>query len=216
MQLQRQSNGKLIDLGTALAGGGEGQIYTVSQEPSLVAKIYHKPTSKYTNKLNLMLANPPNDPAAGQGRVSIAWPVDLLFVTGGNQQIAGFLMRRVTQVHPIHDFYNPKSRRQHSPFFNYLYLLRTARNLAAAVQSLHASGYVIGDVNESNILLAETALVTLVDTDSFQVRDSQKGVVHRCRVGKPEFTPPELQGKTFSDIDRTPQHDRFGLAVLIF
>ena len=36
----------------------------------------------------------------------------------------------------------------------------------------HVRGYVVGDVNESNILVTPTALVTLgMDTDSFQVPD---------------------------------------------
>ena len=216
MQLQRISNGQAIALGTTLGSGGEGKIYTVSSESSLVAKIYHKPTSEHRHKLSLMLANPPHDPMVGQGQVAIAWPVDLLCVVGSSSQIVGFLMRRVTQMRPIHEFYTPKNRRQHTPFFNYLYLHRTARNLAAAARALHASGYVIGDVNESNILISNTALVTLVDTDSFQVRDRKTAVIYRCGVGKPEFTPPELQGQTFSDITRTPEHDLFGLAVLIF
>ena len=89
-------------------------------------------------------------------------------------------------------------------------------DLAAAVGALHLRGYVIGDVNESNILVTESALVTLVDTDSFQVRDPQTGLVYRCPVGTPQFTPPELQNKTFAHVDRMPEHDAFGLAVLIF
>jgi formylglycine-generating enzyme required for sulfatase activity len=81
---------------------------------------------------------------------------------------------------------------------------------------LHTRDYVIGDVNESNVLVADDALVTLVDTDSFQVRALHNGLVYRCPVGKPEFTPPELQGRNFASIDRTSEHDWFGLAVLIF
>src|SRR5262249_22968595 len=65
-------------------------------------------------------------------------------------------------------------------------------------------------------LVTDTALITVVDTDSFQVRDSDGETVYHCPVGKPEFTPPELQGKLFHYIDRTPAHDRFGLAILIF
>ena len=76
------------------------------------------------------------------------------------------------------------------------------------------SGYIIGDVNESNVLVTNQALVTLVDTDSFQVR--APGRLFRCRVGKPEYMPPELQSVRLADIDRGPEHDAFGLAVLIF
>jgi len=95
---------------------------------------------------------------------------------------------------PVFQIYNPGSRRHELPAFTYRHLLRTAQNLAAAVDVLHAHGYVAGDLNESNVLVADTALVTLVDTDSFQVRDPESGAVYRCPVGKPEFTPPELQG----------------------
>jgi serine/threonine protein kinase len=93
-------------------------------------------------------------------------------------------------------------------------LLRTARNLARAVRSVHSRGYVIGDVNESNVLVADDAIVTLVDTDSFQVNDGT--TVYRCTVGKPEYTPPELQGMSFRDVDRSVEHDLFGLGVLIY
>jgi serine/threonine protein kinase len=211
MQVRRRSNGQLLILNAELGGGGEGKIYAVDQNSSRVAKIYHQPTAEMADKLAAMVANPPDDPSAAEGHVSIAWPLDLLEDRG---KVVGFLMPKVTQVRPIHDFYNPKTRRDRTPFFNYLYLHRTARNLAAAVSSLHAGGYVIGDVNESNILVSQTALVTLVDTDSFQVRVGKQ--IYPCPVGKPEFTPPELQGKTLRHYQRTPEQDRFGLAVLIF
>ena len=70
-------------------------------------------------------------------------------------------------------------------------------------------------MNHSNILVSETAMATLVDTDSFQVRDLH-GKFYRCPVGTKEFTPREMQGKRFSDIDRGPEQDLFGLGVLIF
>ncbi|MCU0541350.1 MAG: DNA-binding protein [Oscillatoriaceae cyanobacterium Prado104] len=218
MRLQRQFSGQLIaiDTNTAIASGGEGRIYPIAQDPSLVAKIYHKPTDEDADKLTVMFSMPPDAPIAEPGHASIAWPIDLLHTVGGRERIVGFVMPRVNKVLPIHTFYTPKTRREQKPLFNYLYLHRTARNLAAAVNALHARGYVIGDVNESNILVTDTALVTLVDTDSFQVRDPYTGYVYRCPVGKPEFTPPELQGQTFRDIDRLPEHDLFGLGVLVF
>jgi DNA-binding helix-hairpin-helix protein with protein kinase domain len=218
MRLQRQSNKQMItlDVTSTLGHGGEARVFALPQDETLVAKVYHKPTAAYAQKLVAMLANPPENPTVGQGHISIAWPVDLLqAVTNGNR-VVGFLMPRVKGMHSIVDFYNPKTRRQKCPFFNYTYLHRTARNLAAAVGALHARGYCIGDVNESNILVSDTALVTLVDTDSFQVREPNSDVVYRCPVGKAEFTPPELQGKSFQSVNRTVEHDLFGLAVLIF
>src|ERR1051326_5722305 len=37
-----------------------------------------------------------------------------------------------------------------------------------------------------------------------------------CEVGVETFTPPELQGTDFTQIIRTPNHDSFGLAIMIF
>lgn len=215
MQLRRRSNGKLLTLGLELSQpGGEGRIYEVANDPTLVAKIYHQSTSARIHKLEAMLANPPSDPMAARGHVSIAWPVDVLEDVGNSRAI-GFLMPRITGLHQIIEFYNPKRRLQDHPLFTYKHLHRTARNLAAA-RAAHLGGYVIGDVNQKNILVAYTALVTLVDTDSFQVRDPHNGAIHRCPVGMGEFTPPELQGQDCAQVDRTPEHDLFGLAVVIF
>ncbi len=218
MRLQRKSNAQIItlDLNSTLGHGGEARVYPVPQDETLVAKVYHQPGDVQAHKLAAMLANPPENPMAGQGHISIAWPIDLLQTVDRSDRVVGFLMPRVKGMHSLLDFYNPKTRRQKCPFFNYLYLHRAARNIAAAFGALHARGYCIGDVNESNILVGDTALATLVDTDSFQVRDPHSGVVYRCSVGKPEFTPPELQGKNFRELNRVPEHDLFGLAVLIF
>ena len=41
-------------------------------------------------------------------------------------------------------------------------------------------------------------------------------ITYACPVAKPEYTPPELQGKRLSSIVRTPEQDAFGLGVLIF
>jgi hypothetical protein len=162
-----------------------------------------------------MVAHPPVNPTEHLNHPSIAWPTELLRDIATNQ-LVGFLMPRVRQMLPLSEVYNPRARRRQLPLFNYRYLVRTARNLCAAVQAVHQAGYVIGDLNESNVLVSDQALVTLVDADSFQVRDPETGVVYRSLVGKPEYTPPELQGCSFADVDRQPEHDAFALAVLIF
>jgi hypothetical protein len=198
---------------TFLFKGGEAAIYALPGRDALVAKVYHKPIAQRAEKLAAMIAAPPVDPMAAHGHASIAWPLDRL-LAADDRRFVGFVMPRVHNARPIFEFYNPRARLKQCPLFHYGYLVRTARNLAAAVRALHERGYVIGDVNESNLLVTNTALVTLVDTDSFQVPDN--GRVHRCLVGKPEYTPPELQNSRFADFDRGPEHDAFALAVLIF
>ena len=218
MQLWRESTNSLVTFSaqTLLGTGGEAQIHALPQATDLAAKIYHDPKDEYARKLALMLAHPPFNADDDSTRAAIVWPVELLRKPDHGKQVAGFLMPRLHAMRPLMDFYNPRARRLAAPLFTWQYLHRTARNLAAAVSRLHERGYVIGDVNESNVLVSETALVTLVDTDSFQVRDPQTAAVFRCPVGKPEFTPPELVHTRFADLDRTVEHDRFGLAVLLF
>ena len=218
MQLKRQTTGQRIELSSDLeiGAGGQARIYVVPGDPGLVAKIYREPRDEYARKLDVMLASPPSDPSAAQGHASIAWPIDLLLSQDKKPRVVGYVMPRAYPATPILERYNPSLRRRECPLFNYLYLHRVARNLASVFHALHLRDYVIGDVNESNILVTDTALVTLVDTDSFQVRDREQNSVFRCPVGRPEFTPPELQGKAFQYMTRLPEHDRFGLAVMIF
>ena len=76
----------------------------------------------------------------------------------------------------------------------------------------------VGDINESNACITDNQYVTLIDADSFQVLDHDvtPPEVYRCTVGKPEYTPPELQGMSFEEVERTIHHDRFALAVIIY
>ncbi|MBX7219070.1 MAG: hypothetical protein K1Y36_03920 [Blastocatellia bacterium] len=218
MYLNRLTNGFLIELreNLILGVGGEGKVFALPPAPDLVAKVYHSPKPQHEAKLRAMLAYAVTDPMQDLGHTSIAWPVDLLVSHAGSAKVSGYLMPRVAGMRPVFTFYNPASRLRECPLFGYRYLLRTARNLATAVQTLHELGIVIGDVNESNILVSENALVTLVDTDSFQIKDKHTSEIYRCPVGKPQFTPPELQGLSFKEINRSIEHDLFGLAILLF
>jgi serine/threonine protein kinase len=117
---------------------------------------------------------------------------------------------------PVLELYNPRDRQRVAPGFTWSYLVRTAANIASVVEAVHACGYVIGDLNESNFLVSDQALVTLVDCDSIQVPKPDRAGFFRCTVGKPEFTPPELQGMDFSQTDRDSTHDNFALGVMIF
>jgi DNA-binding helix-hairpin-helix protein with protein kinase domain len=79
---------------------------------------------------------------------------------------------------------------------------------------MHSSGIVVGDVNQGNLLVDNQMCVRMIDCDSFQV--SQNGRTFNCPVGTPHFTPPELQSQRLREVERTANHDRFGMAVLMF
>lgn len=206
--------GRALPLGEVLGRGGEATVYRHRVQPEKAVKLYHRPDAARAEKLRQMIANAPRDPTRAHGHVSLAWPEALAL--GERSEVCGFVMPAadLRRAWPLHQLANPKARRARAPGISYRYLVRAARNLAAVVAALHEKGYVIGDLNESNVLISERALVTLVDCDSAQVRLGRR--VFPCPVGKPEYTAPELQGAALAGRRRSARHDAFALAVLIF
>jgi DNA-binding helix-hairpin-helix protein with protein kinase domain len=206
-----------ISLGPELARGGEGTIYRIRNDPSSVAKIFHKPSREKADKIAVMISNPPGDIIQGR-HTAFAWPKARIM--NANQQCIGFTMPYIYideshKYYPLIVAYNPQTRLKTIAALRWDYLLLIAYNVAYIVKELHSKGYVIGDINESNFLFTNTGLVTLVDCDSMQV-PKPGGGYYRCTVGKPEFTAPELQGKNLSQTDREQYSDNFSLAILIF
>jgi hypothetical protein len=206
------SQGTSISLVKELAQGGEGTVWQTNRSGYL-AKVYQKPSQEQITKLQLMIANPPQNPTAGQNHFAISWPTHLIKDNQGNW--AGFLMPEIRNAKELVCVYHPKNRNIHAPAFNWYCLHIMAYNLVSVIREVHAKNYVIGDISVKNILVNERSLVALIDTDSFQVTDSATKKVYRCSVGSEGLTPPELIGKTLSQLTQTRYHDRFRLAVII-
>jgi DNA-binding helix-hairpin-helix protein with protein kinase domain len=206
--LHRASNGATVNLGQLLGRGGEGTVHAVIGAPKLVAKVYLKtPDAAKSEKLKLMIRG------KSEGLLGVAaWPIDLL--TDERGAVRGFLMGRISARQDAHRLYSPKSRRGTFPDADFRFVVRAATNLARAFAQIHAAGHVIGDVNHGNALIGKDGTAVLIDCDSIQVREQAR--TFTCDVGTPLFTPPELQGKAFRALKREENHDRFGLAVLIF
>jgi DNA-binding helix-hairpin-helix protein with protein kinase domain len=142
-----------------------------------------------------------------------AWPSELL-LHSKTRQVAGFVMPRLVDCQPMQHLYNPVQRLKFFSRATWAFQVRAAFNLAAAFDEVHKAGCLVGDVNQSNVQVSPQALVRLIDCDSFQVRAGGKEFL--CEVGVPHYTPPELQGKSLRGLVRTENHDRFGLAVLVY
>jgi len=199
--------GGAILAGDKLGEGGEGVVYAV-EDGARAVKLYHKPLSGAAqHKLRIMVARDVG-PLAGQA----AWPQALIAGPAGS--VAGFVMPRASEPFDIHAVYSPRDRREKLPKADWKFLVRVAANLAAAFHAAHQAEVVIGDVNHGSVRVGANGCVRLIDCDSFQI--THEGAVLRCQVGVDAYTPPELQGKRLSDIDRTVEHDLFGLAVLTF
>lgn len=198
-----------VRLGGRIGRGGEGSVFEVVGDPNAVAKVYHQPLdAKKSSKLLAMVhqANTAISEIA-------AWPTTTLHGSRGGR-IVGLLMPKIIGHHPIHHLYSPAQRKVTFPAADWSFLVHTARNLAQAFTTVHGQGHVVGDVNQGNIVVSSNALVKLIDCDSFQI--TENGRTYPCEVGVGHFTPPELQGRSFGGLIRTPNHDAFGLAVLSF
>jgi serine/threonine protein kinase len=209
--------GKPVLLYERIAESGEGMIYR--SDAGMLVKIYHgKEDSKRMPKLKAMLDRPPHDPTWKTFKhLSIAWPQDIILDEEG--RCAGFSMPHIQNASDLTHVYNPAYRQRFAPRFNWYYLHQAARNYTSAVDALHTRGYVIGDIKPQNVMVSSNALITIVDADSFQVRD-EDGHVYRCPVGSEGFTAPELldrlQGQSFAALNRRKRHDRFGMAIIVY
>ncbi len=206
--LLRTEAGQRVVLGERVGGGGEGEVFALANRPNRLIKLYHERHRRSrAPKIAAMIAE-----QLWRKSDLVAFPLEAAFDNRG--LFIGFLMRRVTQHLPVIQLYNPAYRRNHFPRADFAFLVRAAANTARAMAGVHYAGCVVGDLNESGVLVAEQATVALIDADSFQV--GAAGERHLCGVGKDEFTPPELRGRDLEREERTRNHDAFGLATLIF
>lgn len=203
-----------------LGRGGEGAVYAVSSVGSstlgsahdLVGKIYHHDESKHAQREAKCLAMVASVPQTD----SIVWNLGNLYDVNG--KFAGFLMKRL-QMDVYRSFMevaHTRHRRKRFPEWSVMHALLMARNLAVAIDAVHTAGHMVGDVNESNVLVAKDATVRIVDADSVQISAGDK--VYPCVVGKPEFTAPEIGEGSYAEERnrRTVATDMFAFVVMLF
>lgn len=213
-------NGRSYRLGPELGSGGEGTVFALSGEP-LVVKIYHKAEPGMEAKLRYMVMHPVPSLTDQYGNpiLSLAWPKDIVSVPG--QGFVGYVMPRVENALEIYHIVRGRaSPMLKTRFPNYTWELNilTARNLALSVFHLHSSGYVIGDMNDKNILVRADGCICILDIDSFDFTDRSTGTHYKCCVGLADYLAPDLQarnlrspGAVFSEAT-----DDFALAIHIF
>jgi len=192
------------------AGGGEGDIYEITNAVHLVAKKYKpkRATIEREQKIIAMLGNPPSAKEIGQ----FTWPVDLLYE---NRQFAGYVMPRLNKPRALNEVYVYDDRKG----ITWDFYISVAKNLAAAIHCVHEIGHVCGDLNPDNISVDNQGFITLLDTDSYHIYDKVNNRTFRCEVGRPEYVPRELQGLHLGSAPLptyTEETDNFTLAVLIF
>ncbi len=202
------TSGHRLRLVKTLGKGGEGKIFQIEGDRPFAVKLYvDGKAAERREKVSAMISD-----RLYERSPFVAFPIEAVTSKGA---FVGFTMRQAVGAKPLHQLCTPGDRKAEFPTASFKFLARVALNFARAVANIHELGSVIGDINESVALIDQKkGLVTVIDSDSFQYR--REGQLYRCLVGKAEYTPRELQGQSLGKVDRTINHDAFGLAVIVF
>lgn len=219
-------NGKTYTLeNDPFASGGEGEVYNIIGNNDKVAKIYKSkkfkpnryvpdPKTYMKEKIETMLDQPVNPYI--NGVLCIAYPTDILYDANG--EFVGYVMPRVNATKSIITGEREKSREVFFRNYTYKHSVIMSYNMAYLVSKIHEAGVSIGDFNPQNFMLNTDGTITIVDADSFNIRNKRTGKIYKCNVGVPEMLPPELQGKKLENpnCEFNEYTDNFGLAIHIF
>lgn len=195
-------NGQQVRLLKKLASGGEGTVYETDQ-PSVLCKIYHPSGLKEgaRRKVELMVTRRVSHPA-------ICWPTEAVRDSQG--VFRGFLMPRASGEPLGHGLFIPTVWLAKHPNWTRKDSVRLAISILEGIEFLHRMKVLLGDINPMNILVKDANTVYFVDCDSYQVEGFP------CPVGSINFVAPEIQGQDFTRFLRTPEHELFAVATLVF
>ncbi len=205
-------SGKPEPVGSLLAQGGQGAVYTLERTDGVVVKVYGraKLRSEGTQLRERIDAQIAMKDKVDERRV--AWPQIPVF--NARQEWIGYAMRRVNGQ-PMSKLAHPMLFGRHFPGCTRVQIVDLAMDLVMGMKALHRAGVLMGDVNLNNVVAdPATNRVMFIDADSYQF--SHGGRQFTCPVGRPEMTPPEHQGKRYDEIIRTVESDLFSLAILLF
>ena len=208
----------LIDDSKPIGSGGEGSVFKLAKNPNILVKIYSERALERMPdievKIKAMVSKKP-DLLDYNGLTIIAWPSYVVYDEFNHFQ--GYLMRRVQAKNQLSHVITPGLQKAKFPNITYYDRVVIAINLAKVMGFLHQNDTIIGDINTSDFFVYPGFEIGVVDTDSFQFTANQK--LFHCKVFTPDYTAPEVleAKKRFTqEIKRIPNHDNYGLAILIF
>lgn len=190
-----------IKLGTEVAAGGEGIIYTTNTP--YVAKIYKKEnnTRRKYEKIKLMLSKKIECDG-------ICYPVEAL--CNSKNEFVGFLMPNAKGKELQKSIFIKPLFLKNFPTWKKRDTVELCITILEKIKYLHEKNIIMGDINPANILVVSPKEVYFVDTDSYQIE------AFPCPVGTINYTAPEIQNKSFSTFLRTIGNENFAVATLLF
>ncbi|MDY0294802.1 MAG: hypothetical protein RBQ71_03240 [Acholeplasmataceae bacterium] len=208
----------LIDDSKPIGSGGEGSVFKLAKNPNILVKIYSERALERMPdievKIKAMVKKKPGL-LDYNGLTIIAWPSYVVY--DEYQRFQGYLMRRVQAKNQLSHVITPGLQKAKFPHITYYDRVVIAINLAKVMGFLHQNDTIIGDINTSDFFVYPGFEIGVVDTDSFQFQSDQK--LFHCKVFTPDYTAPEVieaKKKSAYEVKRLPNHDNYGLAILIY
>ena len=196
--------------------GGEGIIYSIHKDASIVCKIFKKDkiTDLKIKKLKLMVSNKIyiKQGSIHEPKSEVCWPRSILFNL--NEEPVGYIMKRAGNIYDIpkelSSIIGKGQVHENFPKFKTVDLVDVALRILRIIEELHSYNVIIGDIKPANILITPKSYIYVVDTDSFQIEN------YPCPVGEAEYTPPNRQGIPYDEYLRTLDDECFAGATLLF
>ena len=184
-----------------LSGGAEGMVF-ITDNPKLVAKIYHKGviTPLRWAKLNKLAE-------LGISSAEFCIPQHLLFYHGSP---VGYTMALGKGTTLSNVFDGPDAMLERFPYWTRKDVVDTLYSLIGKYLYLHMHNVIAGDIQLKNALIYSSTCQYLIDMDSVQV------AIYPCPVGTEDFTDPRLWGRDFSTFTRKLKDEDYSIAMLVF
>ncbi len=207
-------SGRLYRTGALLARAGEGAVYRVSGDATILLKIFDVPPSaRAVRKLELLTSYTPKPDF-------VALPLETA-VDVATREVVGFVQPFYRRTVPISAAFDSTGRARCGLPDQLGHQVTLCRFLAEAMARLHAANLVMGDVSDTNFLLGRNWLgrvtaISVIDCNSLQIslRTNLGHEVFTSGVATEAYTAPEVQSTDWSISPRTVFSDNFGLAVL--
>jgi hypothetical protein len=187
-----------LDKRAVLGAGGEA---TVVKHKSWAVKIYHAPTPQHAAKLRDLVSLPHRLPPA------VIAPELLAFDPHG-RDVIGFAMRALAPAYTVAaNLAHKRFRASHA--ISTADVAALFQNIHQTLGALHGAGFVVGDLNDLNLLFDGDA-PAFIDVDSYQFG------AHPCPVGTEAFLDPAHYGADLAAVTFRPANDWYSFAVLLF
>ena len=205
---------KVYKAGPELARAGEGVVYYVERDKTVLLKVFDQPPIQDAIAKLELLTDWPSRPA------TIAFSIETVADVSTNQ-VVGFIQPYFANATPLTRMLDTASRQTLGLADDLAFRVKLCRLLAEAFAKLHSIHLVMGDVSDSNFLmgrdwLGRVTTAYIIDCNSFQVtvRTNKGNECYPSGVATEEYAAPEVQPTDWSKSHRSIHSDSFGFAVL--